>query len=156
MEDVTDPETMRKNPKSDRCISFYGYMRGVPLKNKTTVHLPGQELLILDYLSGTVCLPVGQPNYNCIITVYQGVETSRSPTSHSSPTPALCRTRQRGGVSMIWIGRSTPPCLASADSSTIKTPFISTQETHRMAKQSRYSHTCISCIIIMLTTTTNS
>ncbi|XP_075697838.1 ribosome biogenesis protein BMS1 homolog [Rhinoderma darwinii] len=41
MEDLTNPEDIRLNPKIDRKVSLYGYLRGVHLKNKCQVHLPG-------------------------------------------------------------------------------------------------------------------
>ncbi|XP_043109930.1 ribosome biogenesis protein BMS1 homolog [Puntigrus tetrazona] len=41
MEDLTDPEAIRLNPKCDRTVSLYGYLRGTFLKNKSQVHIPG-------------------------------------------------------------------------------------------------------------------
>ncbi|XP_074519969.1 ribosome biogenesis protein BMS1 homolog isoform X2 [Halichoeres trimaculatus] len=41
MEDLTNPETLRTNPKCDRTVSLYGYLRGTYLKNKGQVHIPG-------------------------------------------------------------------------------------------------------------------
>ncbi|KAK9965745.1 hypothetical protein ABG768_004818 [Culter alburnus] len=41
MEDLTDPEVIRLNPKCDRTVSLYGYLRGTFLKNKCQVHIPG-------------------------------------------------------------------------------------------------------------------
>ncbi|KAM3592750.1 uncharacterized protein V6R79_024419 [Siganus canaliculatus] len=41
MEDLTDPETVRTDPKCDRTVSLYGYLRGTYLKNKSQVHIPG-------------------------------------------------------------------------------------------------------------------
>lgn len=41
MEDLTDPEKVRTDPKSDRTVSLYGYLRGTHLKNKGQVHIPG-------------------------------------------------------------------------------------------------------------------
>ncbi|KAG8552553.1 hypothetical protein GDO81_004578 [Engystomops pustulosus] len=41
MEDLTNPEEIRLNPKTDRKVSLYGYLRGAHLKNKSQVHLPG-------------------------------------------------------------------------------------------------------------------
>jgi ribosome biogenesis protein BMS1 len=31
-EDVTDPEAVRANPKCDRSVTLYGYLRGANLK----------------------------------------------------------------------------------------------------------------------------
>lgn len=51
MEDISDPEKLRINPKMNRTVCFYGWMRGVPLKNKSTVHIPGISLcVILPYM----------------------------------------------------------------------------------------------------------
>ncbi|KAJ6661649.1 hypothetical protein lerEdw1_013888 [Lerista edwardsae] len=41
MEDLTNPENVRVNSKCDRKVSFYGYLRGAYLKNKSQVHMPG-------------------------------------------------------------------------------------------------------------------
>uniref|UniRef100_A0A4W6FIE0 BMS1 ribosome biogenesis factor n=1 Tax=Lates calcarifer TaxID=8187 RepID=A0A4W6FIE0_LATCA len=41
MEDLTDPERVRTDPKCDRTVSLYGYLRGTHLKNKGQVHVPG-------------------------------------------------------------------------------------------------------------------
>ncbi|KAM6951121.1 ribosome biogenesis protein BMS1 homolog [Aplochiton taeniatus] len=41
MEDLTDPERLRVDPKCDRTVSLYGYLRGTYLKNKGQVHIPG-------------------------------------------------------------------------------------------------------------------
>ncbi len=42
MEDLTDPEAIRLDPKCDRTVSLYGYLRGTFLKNKCQVHIPGK------------------------------------------------------------------------------------------------------------------
>ena len=41
VEDLTPPELIRQNPKIDRTVSLYGYVRGVPLYKETSVHIPG-------------------------------------------------------------------------------------------------------------------
>ncbi|XP_063972132.1 ribosome biogenesis protein BMS1 homolog [Diachasmimorpha longicaudata] len=41
VEDLTSPETIRQNPKVDRTISLYGYVRGVPLTKESSIHIPG-------------------------------------------------------------------------------------------------------------------
>ncbi|NXO02324.1 BMS1 protein, partial [Rhinopomastus cyanomelas] len=41
MEELTNPEDIRINPKCDRKISLYGYLRGAHLKNKSQIHVPG-------------------------------------------------------------------------------------------------------------------
>lgn len=40
-EDITNPETVRLNPKCDRDVVLYGYVRGVPLQKNQAVHIPG-------------------------------------------------------------------------------------------------------------------
>ena len=41
VEDVTDPDTLRKQPKTDRSVCLYGYVRGCHYRNHTHVHIPG-------------------------------------------------------------------------------------------------------------------
>uniref|UniRef100_A0A3Q0QZU1 BMS1 ribosome biogenesis factor n=1 Tax=Amphilophus citrinellus TaxID=61819 RepID=A0A3Q0QZU1_AMPCI len=41
LEDLTDHERVRTDPKCDRTVSLYGYLRGTHLKNKGQVHIPG-------------------------------------------------------------------------------------------------------------------
>ncbi|KAL7990281.1 hypothetical protein Chor_013711 [Crotalus horridus] len=41
MEDLTNPELIRVNPKCDRKVSLYGYLRGAHLKNKSQIHMAG-------------------------------------------------------------------------------------------------------------------
>ncbi|XP_029465344.1 ribosome biogenesis protein BMS1 homolog isoform X2 [Rhinatrema bivittatum] len=41
MEDLTNPEDTRLNPKCDRKVSLYGYLRGAHLKSKSQIHIPG-------------------------------------------------------------------------------------------------------------------
>uniref|UniRef100_A0A673BTW2 Bms1-type G domain-containing protein n=1 Tax=Sphaeramia orbicularis TaxID=375764 RepID=A0A673BTW2_9TELE len=54
MEDLTDPEKVRTDPKCDRTVSLYGYLRGTYLKNKGQVHIPG----VGDFqVSDVNCLP---------------------------------------------------------------------------------------------------
>ncbi|GAA5902213.1 hypothetical protein JCM6882_006730, partial [Rhodosporidiobolus microsporus] len=45
-EDITPRETIRKDPKADRTVALFGYLRGVPLRppgpsNSVRVHIPG-------------------------------------------------------------------------------------------------------------------
>ena len=40
-EDTTSPEAIRKNPKCDRDIAVYGYLRGTNWKQGTTAHIAG-------------------------------------------------------------------------------------------------------------------
>ena len=41
LEDVTDPEAVRQNPKCDRNVCLYGYVRGTHFKRNTNIHIPG-------------------------------------------------------------------------------------------------------------------
>uniref|UniRef100_A0A0B7A613 Bms1-type G domain-containing protein n=1 Tax=Arion vulgaris TaxID=1028688 RepID=A0A0B7A613_9EUPU len=41
MEDITNPENIRQNPKCDRTVSLYGYVRGTHMKSKSMVHIAG-------------------------------------------------------------------------------------------------------------------
>lgn len=41
MEDITNSEQIRLNPKCDRDVVLYGYVRGVPLKKENMVHVAG-------------------------------------------------------------------------------------------------------------------
>ncbi len=41
IEDLTDPEQVRIEPKCDRTMTFYGYLRGTNMKQGTRVHIPG-------------------------------------------------------------------------------------------------------------------
>jgi len=41
VEDITDPEEIRKDKKTDREVVFYGYVRGTNLKKQSKVHIPG-------------------------------------------------------------------------------------------------------------------
>ena len=43
MEDISDPEEIRKNPKASRTITIFGYVRGTHLKKETRVHIPGRS-----------------------------------------------------------------------------------------------------------------
>ncbi len=47
MEDVTDPENIRQNPKCDRNVCLYGYVRGTHFKPHSNIHIPGNALLSL-------------------------------------------------------------------------------------------------------------
>ncbi|XP_071526137.1 ribosome biogenesis protein BMS1 homolog [Panulirus ornatus] len=40
-EDITNPEHVRTNPKCDRDVVLYGYVRGVPFQRHQIVHIPG-------------------------------------------------------------------------------------------------------------------
>ncbi|GJQ65989.1 hypothetical protein Trydic_g4082 [Trypoxylus dichotomus] len=40
-EDLTNLELVRQNPKCDRYISVYGYIRGIPFNKNSSVHIPG-------------------------------------------------------------------------------------------------------------------
>ena len=61
VEDVTDPDTLRKQPKTDRSVCLYGYVRGCHYRNHTHVHIPGlssssvQFVCVLSALSMFTC-----------------------------------------------------------------------------------------------------
>ncbi|KAL7076506.1 hypothetical protein ACQ4LE_004687 [Meloidogyne hapla] len=41
VEDLTDPEEINQDPKISRKVCFYGYVRGVHIKDRSAVHIPG-------------------------------------------------------------------------------------------------------------------
>lgn len=51
VEDVTNTELIRQNPKCDRDVILYGYVRGVPMKQEYMVHIAGVGDLRLNELS---------------------------------------------------------------------------------------------------------
>ncbi|KAM8710652.1 hypothetical protein ACLKA7_017301 [Drosophila subpalustris] len=51
VEDVTNTDTVRRNPKCDREVVLYGYVRGVPLKQEHMVHIAGLGDARIDELS---------------------------------------------------------------------------------------------------------
>lgn len=55
MEDLTDPEKLRTDPKCDRTVSLYGYLRGTYLKNKGQVHIPGRSAQFYFQYNGWLC-----------------------------------------------------------------------------------------------------
>ncbi|XP_068439997.1 ribosome biogenesis protein BMS1 homolog isoform X2 [Clinocottus analis] len=63
MEDLTDPELLRTDPKCDRTVSLYGYLRGTHLKNKGQVHIPGVgdfQVADVNFLPDPCTLPDAQ------------------------------------------------------------------------------------------------
>jgi len=44
MEDLTNPELIRSDPKINRTVSLYGYIHGTFLKSQAAVHIPGKVL----------------------------------------------------------------------------------------------------------------
>jgi hypothetical protein len=44
LEDLTPPELIRQNPKVDRIVSLYGFVRGVSLNKMSSVHIPGKVM----------------------------------------------------------------------------------------------------------------
>nr|XP_033467814.1 ribosome biogenesis protein BMS1 homolog isoform X3 [Epinephelus lanceolatus] len=63
MEDLTDPEKVRTDPKCDRTVSLYGYLRGTYLKNKSQVHIPGVgdfQVADVNFLPDPCALPDAQ------------------------------------------------------------------------------------------------
>ncbi|XP_049541322.1 ribosome biogenesis protein BMS1 homolog [Anopheles darlingi] len=51
MEDITNTEQIRLNPKCDREVVLYGYVRGVPLKKENMVHIAGLGDMHIEELS---------------------------------------------------------------------------------------------------------
>lgn len=51
VEDVTNTEMIRQNPKCDRDIILYGYVRGVPMSKELSVHIAGYGDARMDELS---------------------------------------------------------------------------------------------------------
>lgn len=51
MEDITNQEEIRLNPKCDRSVVLYGYVRGIPMKKETTVHIAGFGDVPIDELT---------------------------------------------------------------------------------------------------------
>ncbi|XP_066304879.1 ribosome biogenesis protein BMS1 homolog isoform X1 [Branchiostoma lanceolatum] len=41
MEDLTGPEDVRQNPKCDRTVALYGFLRGAHMRANSSVHIPG-------------------------------------------------------------------------------------------------------------------
>ncbi|PNF19889.1 hypothetical protein B7P43_G12284 [Cryptotermes secundus] len=41
LEDLTPPELIRQNPKVDRTVSLYGFVRGMALNKMSSIHIPG-------------------------------------------------------------------------------------------------------------------
>ncbi|KAJ2235333.1 Glycoside hydrolase 2 (Mannanase, beta-galactosidase) [Coemansia sp. RSA 485] len=41
IQDLTDPELLEANPKANRTVALYGYLRGTHIKGKDRVHIPG-------------------------------------------------------------------------------------------------------------------
>ncbi|XP_034049597.1 ribosome biogenesis protein BMS1 homolog isoform X1 [Thalassophryne amazonica] len=63
IEDLTEPETVRTEPKCDRTVSLYGYLRGSYLKNKCQIHIPGVgdfQVADVNFLPDPCALPDAQ------------------------------------------------------------------------------------------------
>lgn len=63
MEDITNTEEMRLNPKCNREVILYGYVRGVPMSKENMVHVAGlgdMRLNELSMLSDPCPLPSGE------------------------------------------------------------------------------------------------
>ncbi|KAJ2909617.1 Glycoside hydrolase 2 (Mannanase, beta-galactosidase), partial [Coemansia aciculifera] len=41
VQDLTDPEILERNPKANRTVALYGYLRGTHMKGRDRVHIPG-------------------------------------------------------------------------------------------------------------------
>ncbi|KAJ1678915.1 Glycoside hydrolase 2 (Mannanase, beta-galactosidase) [Spiromyces aspiralis] len=51
LEDLTDPELLHRNPKCNRTITLYGYLRGTNMKTGSSVHIPGVGDYAVDEIS---------------------------------------------------------------------------------------------------------
>eukprot|EP01134_Creolimax_fragrantissima_P000003 CFRG0003T1 len=51
MEDITNPEDTRVNPKCDRTVAVYGYVRGTHLKAHHKIHIPGMGDMYMEDIS---------------------------------------------------------------------------------------------------------
>lgn len=63
IEDITNPEAIRTNPKCDRDAVLYGYVRGVPFQRNQRVHIPGCgdfQIKDINFLSDPCPLPEHQ------------------------------------------------------------------------------------------------
>jgi len=64
MEDLTPPALIHKNPKCDRTITLYGYVRGTHLKPGQNVHIAGVGDFAVDNLQVIADpLPTAQPEF---------------------------------------------------------------------------------------------
>lgn len=93
-EDLTDPEVIRQNPKADRTICLYGYMRGAHLRYDSKVHIMGEWFfrqitkcarLQVRGTGSPTRMPyvVSSPSYLCKISIYlQGSSPISSPSSN--------------------------------------------------------------------------
>ncbi|KAJ2731157.1 Glycoside hydrolase 2 (Mannanase, beta-galactosidase) [Coemansia sp. BCRC 34962] len=41
VQDLTDPEVLERNPKANRTVALYGYLRGTHMKGRDRMHIPG-------------------------------------------------------------------------------------------------------------------
>ena len=63
LEDVTDPELLRSQPKGDRTVSLYGFLRGTNLKPNQGIHLAGVgdfNIKSMTFLPDPCPLPEGE------------------------------------------------------------------------------------------------
>ncbi|KAI8322601.1 AARP2CN-domain-containing protein, partial [Martensiomyces pterosporus] len=51
VQDLTDPEVLESNPKANRTMALYGYLRGTHLKGRDRVHIPGAGDYQLDEIA---------------------------------------------------------------------------------------------------------
>uniref|UniRef100_A0A915LWA4 Bms1-type G domain-containing protein n=1 Tax=Meloidogyne javanica TaxID=6303 RepID=A0A915LWA4_MELJA len=51
VEDLTDPESINQDPKIARKVCFYGYVRGVHIKNHSAVHIAGLGDVLINNIS---------------------------------------------------------------------------------------------------------
>ncbi|OZJ01985.1 hypothetical protein BZG36_04890 [Bifiguratus adelaidae] len=51
VEDLTDPNLVHSDPKHDRTVTLYGYLRGTNLKSTMNVHIPGAGDQVIEDIS---------------------------------------------------------------------------------------------------------
>ena len=69
LEDLTDPEELRQNPKVDRNISLYGFVRGTHLKPHSAVHIPGMRMrMIALAVNGVESISMPYISHKIVIT----------------------------------------------------------------------------------------
>lgn len=116
IEDLTQPDLIRQNPKSDRTLCFYGYVRGCALKKSADIHIPG---IAKKSLKNSIFFYVfffcdsikDQATIQLMISVFCQIHV-------------LCQQQKKNEHLMIEIDWFMLPFLVLEASLMIKTPFI--------------------------------
>lgn len=112
MEDLTDPEEIRKNPKCDRNVSLYGYVRGTHLKKQTACHIPGM-------INPTYHKHFEVWNISCL----QVLVICFSKRFHFYRTLVLCPAKRKKDPWLMLRKSFTPRFLELGELFMIKTPY---------------------------------